>query len=130
MWRFDFVSITSTKELSLDLPHRRSISRPRMERSAPAVTSLLQTFHPRIENEHGPLNPLSASGRIGVGVPLDVVREPRSVQSRCDKRLALRKNRLALAEKIFFTWLVRVMVAAVLVGSAWIDDAPPLGIWQ
>jgi hypothetical protein len=31
-------------------------------------------------------------------------------------------------EKIFFTWLVRVMAAAVLVGSAWIDDAPPLAI--
>ncbi len=31
-------------------------------------------------------------------------------------------------EKIFFTWLMRVMAAAVLVGSAWIDDAPPLAI--
>ena len=31
-------------------------------------------------------------------------------------------------EKIFFTWLLRVMAAAVLVGSAWIDDAPPLAI--
>jgi hypothetical protein len=29
-------------------------------------------------------------------------------------------------ENLFFTWLVRVMAAAVLVGSAWIDDAPPL----
>jgi len=43
---------------------------------------------------------------------------------------ALRKlhDRLAPAEEIFFTWLVRVMAAAVLVGSAWIDDAPPLDI--
>ena len=38
------------------------------------------------------------------------------------------QNRLAPAEEIFFTWLVRVMAAAVLVGSAWIDDAPPLMI--
>ena len=38
------------------------------------------------------------------------------------------QERLAPAEEIFFTWLVRVMVAAVLVGSAWIDDAPPLEI--
>jgi len=38
------------------------------------------------------------------------------------------QDRLAPAEEIFFTWLVRVMAAAVLVGSAWIDDAPPLMI--
>ena len=38
------------------------------------------------------------------------------------------QERLAPAEEIFFTWLVRVMVAAALVGSAWIDDAPPLEI--
>ena len=36
------------------------------------------------------------------------------------------QDRLAPAEELFFTWLVRVMAAAVLVGSAWIDDAPPL----
>ena len=36
--------------------------------------------------------------------------------------------RLAPAEEIFFTWLTRVFVAATLVGSAWIDDAPPLEI--
>ncbi|MEX0619825.1 MAG: hypothetical protein WD180_12835 [Pseudohongiellaceae bacterium] len=35
-------------------------------------------------------------------------------------------KRLAPAEDLFFTWLVRVIVAALLVGSAWIDDAPPL----
>ena len=35
-------------------------------------------------------------------------------------------NRLAPAEAIFFTWLIRVFAAATLVGSAWIDDAPPL----
>ena len=38
------------------------------------------------------------------------------------------EGRLAPAEEIFFTWLLRVMAAAVLVGSAWIDDAPPLDI--
>ncbi len=37
-------------------------------------------------------------------------------------------DRLAPAEEIFFTWLARVFVAAILVGSAWIDDAPPLEI--
>ena len=37
-------------------------------------------------------------------------------------------ERLEPAEKIFFTWLTRVIAAATLVGSAWIDDAPPLGI--
>ena len=36
------------------------------------------------------------------------------------------QDRLAPAEEIFFTWLVRVFAAAILVGSAWIDDAPPL----
>ena len=35
-------------------------------------------------------------------------------------------GRLAPAEEIFFTWLMRVFAAAALVGSAWIDDAPPL----
>ena len=38
------------------------------------------------------------------------------------------QHRLAPAEEIFFTWLTRVFVAATLVGSAWIDDAPPLEI--
>ena len=37
-------------------------------------------------------------------------------------------GRLVPAEEIFFTWLVRIMASAVLVGSAWIDDAPPLEI--
>ena len=36
------------------------------------------------------------------------------------------QDRLASAEEIFFTWLTRVFAAATLVGSAWIDDAPPL----
>jgi hypothetical protein len=36
------------------------------------------------------------------------------------------ENRLAPAENLFFTWLLRLIVAALLVGSAWIDDAPPL----
>ena len=38
------------------------------------------------------------------------------------------QDRLAPAEEIFFTWLMRVFAAATLVGSAWIDDAPPLEI--
>ena len=38
------------------------------------------------------------------------------------------QDRLAPAEEIFFTWLTRVFVAATLIGSAWIDDAPPLEI--
>ncbi len=38
------------------------------------------------------------------------------------------QDRLAPAEEIFFTWLMRVFAAATLVGSAWIDDAPPLMI--
>jgi hypothetical protein len=36
------------------------------------------------------------------------------------------EDRIAPAEKIFFTWLPRVFGAATLVGCAWIDDAPPL----
>ena len=36
------------------------------------------------------------------------------------------QNRLIPAEEIFFAWLMRVFAAATLVGSAWIDDAPPL----
>lgn len=34
------------------------------------------------------------------------------------------RDRLTPAEEIFFTWLARVLVAAVLIGSAWIDDGP------
>ena len=36
------------------------------------------------------------------------------------------QDRLTAVEEFFFTWLMRVMAVAVLVGSAWIDDAPPL----
>ena len=36
--------------------------------------------------------------------------------------------RLAPVEEIFFTWLMRVFAAGTLVGSAWIDDAPPLDL--
>lgn len=36
------------------------------------------------------------------------------------------EKRLAPAQDLFFTWLLRVVLAAVLVGTAWIDDAPPL----
>jgi len=35
-------------------------------------------------------------------------------------------ERLAPVEDIFFTWLMRVIATAALVGTAWIDDAPPL----
>jgi len=35
-------------------------------------------------------------------------------------------GRLEPVDRIFFTWLPRVCIAAVLVGAAWIDDAPPL----
>lgn len=38
------------------------------------------------------------------------------------------QDRLAPAEEIFFGWPLRVFAAATLVGSAWIDDAPPLEI--
>ena len=44
------------------------------------------------------------------------------------KTLDALQDRLAPAEAIFFTWLTRVFIAATLVGSAWIDDAPPLEI--
>lgn len=37
-------------------------------------------------------------------------------------------ERLAPAEELFFRWLLRLVLAAVLVGSAWIDDAPPLSL--
>ena len=40
--------------------------------------------------------------------------------------LSALQDRLAPAEEIFFTWLMRVFAAATLAGSAWIDDAPPL----
>ena len=36
------------------------------------------------------------------------------------------EDHLIPAEDIFFRWLTRVVIAAVLAGSAWIDDAPPL----
>ncbi len=41
------------------------------------------------------------------------------------------EDRMAPAEEIFFSWLLRVALAATLFGSAWIDDAPPLelGAW-
>ena len=38
------------------------------------------------------------------------------------------QDRLAPVEEIFFTWLMRVFAAAILVGCAWIDDAPPLDL--
>ncbi|MDP1932949.1 MAG: hypothetical protein Q8L60_15975 [Gammaproteobacteria bacterium] len=40
--------------------------------------------------------------------------------------LSALEKRLAPAEDLFSTWLLRVFLAGVLVGSAWIDDAPPL----
>ena len=36
------------------------------------------------------------------------------------------QERVGPAEEIFFAWLARIFGAAVLVGCAWIDDAPPL----
>ena len=42
--------------------------------------------------------------------------------------LSALQDRLIPAEELFFAWLMRVFVAATLVGSAWIDDAPPLEI--
>lgn len=45
-----------------------------------------------------------------------------------EQTLSFLDNRLASAEEIFFTWLMRVFAAATLVGCAWIDDAPPLDI--
>ena len=53
---------------------------------------------------------------------------PREYPELMQEVLASFEARLAPAENIFFTWLPRVLAAAVLVGSAWIDDAPPLGI--
>lgn len=44
------------------------------------------------------------------------------------KDLASFETRLAPAEDFFFTWLPRVIVAATLLGAAWIDDAPPLEV--
>ena len=38
------------------------------------------------------------------------------------------QDRLAPAEELFFSWLIRVFLAAALIGSAWIDDAPPLDL--
>ena len=40
--------------------------------------------------------------------------------------LSALQARLVPAEEIFFAWLMRAFAAATLVGSAWIDDAPPL----
>lgn len=42
--------------------------------------------------------------------------------------LASLNDRLAPVEEIFFTWLLRVVMAGTLAGCAWIDDAPPLDI--
>ena len=43
-------------------------------------------------------------------------------------RLSSLQDRLVPAEEIFFAWLLRVFASATLVGSAWIDDAPPLDL--
>lgn len=43
-------------------------------------------------------------------------------------RLEILQTKLQPLESLFFTWLGRVCLAAVLVGAAWIDDAPPLEI--
>ena len=36
------------------------------------------------------------------------------------------QDRLEKPETLFFKWLIRLTIAGVLVGTAWIDDAPPL----
>jgi len=38
------------------------------------------------------------------------------------------REQLIDIEQLFFSWLVRVVISAALVGCAWIDDAPPLDI--
>ena len=38
------------------------------------------------------------------------------------------REQLIEFEQLFFSWLVRVVISAALVGCAWIDDAPPLDI--
>ncbi|MCG8415618.1 MAG: hypothetical protein MI746_15490 [Pseudomonadales bacterium] len=38
------------------------------------------------------------------------------------------QERLAPAEELFFRWMIRVVLAAIFAGSAWIDDAPPLSL--
>ena len=40
--------------------------------------------------------------------------------------LVVLDERLKPIEDLFFKWLLRVAIAGTLVGSAWIDDAPPL----
>lgn len=42
--------------------------------------------------------------------------------------LAQINERLEPAEEIFFKWLNRIFISGILIGSAWIDDAPPLVI--
>lgn len=45
-----------------------------------------------------------------------------------EQTLTTIQEKLTKAEELFFTWLLRVIIAAILVGSAWIDDAPPLSM--
>ena len=65
---------------------------------------------------------------MGGGVPARYRARTQECPEPMQRTLSSLQERLAPAEEIFFTWLVRVMAAAVLVGSAWIDDAPPLVI--
>ncbi len=37
-------------------------------------------------------------------------------------------ERLAPAEELYFRWMTRLVLAAIFIGSAWIDDAPPLSL--
>ena len=67
---------------------------------------------------------LQPDANTGTCAATDVVRATRSVTM--PRALSSLQNRLAPAEEIFFTWLMRVFAAGTLVGSAWIDDAPPL----
>lgn len=43
-------------------------------------------------------------------------------------RITTMQESLKATEEIFFLWLFRVSLVGALIGSAWIDDAPPLEI--
>lgn len=40
--------------------------------------------------------------------------------------LAAFDARMEPFEKVFFTWITRIIMAGVFIGTSWIDDAPPL----
>ena len=75
----------------------------------------------RVSTVHGTLR-----GTFGRSEP--TVQKELAMDRRTQQALRCLQDRLTFAEDFFFAWLVRVMAAAVLVGAAWIDDAPPLEI--